>query len=79
MIHDGGGHLGAITVALPAQHFYGREHELAGALCEAVEEVNAALARTALRPWDAAYTAGLEPTEEQTWMTAKSWDRSIGW
>ena len=79
VIHDGGGHLGAVTVALPAQHFYGREHELAGALCEAVEEVNAALARTALRTWDGAYTAGLEPIEEQTWMTAKSWDRSIGW
>lgn len=49
VIHDGVGHLGAITVALPAQHFYGREHELAGALGETVEEVNTALARTELR------------------------------
>lgn len=49
VIHDGVGHLGAITVALPAQHFYGREEELAGALGETVEEVNAALARTELR------------------------------
>jgi DNA-binding IclR family transcriptional regulator len=60
VIHVGGAHLGAITVALPAQHFYGREHELAGALCEAVDEVNAALVRTALRPFAKQVSSSLE-------------------
>jgi DNA-binding IclR family transcriptional regulator len=60
VIHDGGGHLGAITVALPAQQFYGREHELAGAVREAVEEVNVALARTALRPFAKQFAGSME-------------------
>ncbi len=37
------GDLGALTVAAPAQRFYGREDLLAGALLEAADGVNAAL------------------------------------
>jgi DNA-binding IclR family transcriptional regulator len=43
VIHDSVGNLAAITVAMPAPRFYGREDELSAALVEATGRVNLAL------------------------------------
>ena len=43
-IHDSVGNLAAITVAMPLDHFTGRERELAATLTETTTKVNAALA-----------------------------------
>jgi len=48
-IHDGSGHVGAITVAAPATRFYGRETALTGALGATVTRVDAELAAVGLR------------------------------
>jgi DNA-binding IclR family transcriptional regulator len=44
VVKDAAGRVGAITVAMPAQRFYGHEDELMSILGETVEQVNAALA-----------------------------------
>lgn len=43
VVHDAVGNLAAITIAVPAQRFYGREAELAEAMSKTVEHANIAL------------------------------------
>jgi DNA-binding IclR family transcriptional regulator len=52
-IHGADGHVGAVTVAAPAQRFCGRESGLAEALSITVARVDADLARTGLRAFAA--------------------------
>jgi DNA-binding IclR family transcriptional regulator len=47
VIHDAVGNLAAITVAMPATRFYGREDELAKELIRTAEHATAALSHTA--------------------------------
>lgn len=47
VIHDAVGNLAAITIAVPAQQFYGREDELAAALTDTATRVTSALSHTA--------------------------------
>ncbi|HEY4277812.1 MAG TPA: IclR family transcriptional regulator [Conexibacter sp.] len=44
VVRDAAGNLAAVTVALPAARFYGREQELAAALTQATAQIDAALA-----------------------------------
>jgi DNA-binding IclR family transcriptional regulator len=47
VIHDAVGNLAAITIAMPAQRFYGQEKDLAAVLTETTAKINAALAHSA--------------------------------